>query len=109
MPTSEATDMSDVVFICDGGAAFEERRIMFCWTENRRRRFVVRSQAWYGATLTCLGCGDSWSDGERGYRPFARGWRQKAIADATKRWNAITLRAPERRAAFHAWLEAQPA
>ena len=96
--------MSDIGAICDGGLAFEERRIRLCPTENRRRRFYVRSQVWYGAEWTCLGCGDRWADGERGYRPFERGWRVKAIADAKRRWAGVTVPYSARRTAFNAWL-----
>jgi hypothetical protein len=46
---------------------------------------------WYGASCTCLRCGDRWSDGERLERPFARGWRAKSIADAKKHWRAMNV------------------
>lgn len=65
------------------------RRVLACPTEGVRRRMVqVFGGAWYSDRVTCLGCGDSWSDGERGYRPFARGWRQKAKAEARAYWDA---------------------
>ncbi len=89
--------------ICDGGLAFEARRIAYCPTEDRRRRFVTRAQAWYGTEWTCLGCGDSWCDGERGYRPFERGWRPKAIARARDRWARVP--AGDRRIRQRAWLD----
>ena len=41
---------------------------------------------WYGWTLTCLGCGDRWLDGERLERPFMRGWRQEAIRRAAEHY-----------------------
>ena len=72
--------------IC-GGTGAMERRIRLCPTENRRRRFIVSATSlWYSPTWQCLGCGDRWSDGERGYRPFARGWRDRAIAEARRKW-----------------------
>lgn len=47
--------------------------------------------AWYGPTLTCLGCGDAWTDGELHERPFQRGWRANSIAKAQRDWrSAIT-------------------
>lgn len=100
----EAGDHMSGGAICNGGLAFERRRIAFCSTENKRRRFYTRSQAWYGTTWTCLSCGDSWQDGERGYRPFMRGWRVKAIARARERWAATPT--GNRKAAFRAWIEA---
>ena len=42
---------------------------------------------WYGWSDTCLGCGDSWQDGEMHDRPFARGWRKASIASALARIN----------------------
>ena len=67
--------------ICGGFAALE-RRIQQCPTENAPRRMVGGFAPWYGWTIYCLGCGDRWQDGERGERPFARGWRVRAIQQA---------------------------
>ena len=92
--------------ICNGGPSFESRRIAFCWTENRRRRFYVRYQHWYGAEWHCLGCGDAWCDGERRERPFMRGWRAEAIKRAKAGWDAVTIPARQQRRAFHAFMEA---
>lgn len=75
-------------YICISSRDREWRRIMACPTEGRRRRFYGWFQHWYGWTWTCLGCGDSWADGERGYRPFKRGWRKEAISRAVAAWNA---------------------
>lgn len=65
---------------------FPIRRILNCPTCKQRRRFAGRDTAWYGPTVTCCGCGDSWSDGERHVRPFRRGWRAEAIAAAKELW-----------------------
>lgn len=62
------------------------RRITYCPTCKQRRRFAAYEAFWYGATWTCLGCGDSWGDGERMERPFKRGWRQEAMARAGRLW-----------------------
>lgn len=62
------------------------RGVRHCPTCDRRRRFVVFFQPWYGGTWTCCACGDAWSDGERLPRPFARGWRTAAAARARARW-----------------------
>ncbi len=62
------------------------RRVMHCPTCQCRRRFFGWAQEWYSAIWTCCHCGDSWSDGERMGRPFARGWRQEAAARAKRNW-----------------------
>lgn len=75
------------------------RRIGNCPTCRQRRRVAGFDQLWYGPTWTCLGCGDSWSDGEMLPRPFARGWREKAIARAQGWWaEAVRFLGPEHRA-----------
>ena len=91
--------------ICDGGPAHLERRIHLCPTEGRRRRFVVRMQLWYGAEWYCLGCGDAWADGELRPRPWARGWRAKAVARARELWAAVAYPAGGARQARKAWLD----
>jgi hypothetical protein len=73
--------------IC-GGYDADFRRVQFCPTEQRRRRLYCTFAGWYGVTWYCLGCGDCWQDGERGSRPFERGWRAKAIARAKSGWRA---------------------
>ena len=90
--------------IC-GGVAFEWRRIGMCPTEKMRRRFYVsQSSLWYSAVWTCLGCGDSWSDGERGERPFRRGWRAESIAKARANWAGVSRTPAETLDAIHAEL-----
>lgn len=91
--------------IC-GGVAYEWRRIDMCPTEGRRRRvYGWTSSLWYAPRWTCLGCGDSWSDGEMAPRPFARGWRQRAIAEARESWrNARTMTKAQFRRAVEAEL-----
>lgn len=80
--------MSAVVHVCWSHKDRTYRRVTMCPTEERRRRIVGWSQDWYSTVWTCCGCGDSWSDGERMERPFARGWRQRAIAGAKADWIA---------------------
>lgn len=63
---------------------FKRRRI--CPTCRKRTTFIVSCYEWYGANFQCLNCGDQWSDGERLERPFAPGWRKRAIAKARWRW-----------------------
>ena len=57
-----------------------------CPTCQKRTTFIAFGYEWYGWLVTCLSCGDQWSDGERCERPFARGWRAKSIERAKKRW-----------------------
>ncbi len=81
------------VYVCRP-ATWWGRAIRPCPTCKQRRRMVVALQEWYGAMWTCCACGDTWSDGERHPRPFARGWRAEAAAAAKKRWSeAQSLRA----------------
>lgn len=56
---------------------------------------------YYGPTLTCLGCGDSWSGGERHERPFKRAWRAEAIAAAHRAWDEAGRHT---RTEYEAWL-----
>ncbi len=85
-------------YLCGAGPHLAKRRIITCPTEGRRRRAVqVFGGAWYSDRLTCLGCGDSWSDGERGVRPFARGWRAESIRRARKDWGRAVPAAEYRR------------
>lgn len=65
---------------------FPLRRILACPTCKQRRRFAVLDEAWYGPTVTCCHCGDSWSDGELSPRPARRGWRAEAAAKAKETW-----------------------
>jgi predicted RNA-binding Zn-ribbon protein involved in translation (DUF1610 family) len=70
--------------------------IVPCPTCERRRRMWMENCAWYGPHWTCLSCGDSWQDGERLMRPFARGWRQQSIAAARRRMEHLRERVPAR-------------
>lgn len=61
------------------------RRIMHCWTCERRRLFVQKfGGVWYPDVLTCLTCGDSWSSEGRMERPWVRAWRKEAVRRARK-------------------------
>ena len=60
--------------------------VIECFNCKVRRRCLARFQDWYGWTITCLTCGDSWQDGEMIERPFQRGWRKEAVARAKKFW-----------------------
>jgi hypothetical protein len=92
---STAADGSTVGvgFVCGPGRTYR-RFYADCPICERRRRFVARHDGiYYGETQMCCGCGDSWQDGELGYRPFRPGWRKESIATARRWWaEALTPR-----------------
>lgn len=61
-----------------------ECMVIDCPTCKRLRRASAQFQEWYGWTIYCAGCGDSWQDGEMMERPFLPGWRRKSIEHARK-------------------------
>lgn len=79
-----------LIHICFSRKDMESRRIQFCPTCKKRRRFYGWFQEWYGWEITCLGCGDRWQDGELAERPFRPRWRQENIAEAKKCWKRLT-------------------
>lgn len=81
---------------------FLSRRIIHCPICKAKRRMAVRDAAWYGPTVTCCGCGDSWTNGELHERPFKRGWRTEAIAKARRDWDAA---GPFDKTAYDAWFK----
>ncbi len=84
--------------IC-GGYWLLQRSIRECPTEGKPARMVDAFAPWYGWTNYCTGCGDRWQDGERGERPFARGWRGDAIRHAEKMY-AVALSGAAAKSAF---------
>lgn len=75
------------------------RLVRHCPTCARRRRFVGLVAEWYPTVWTCCACGDSWSEGYRMERPFARNWRADACTRARRAWaEGTTLRAALQRA-----------
>ena len=74
-------------------ATTTECSVNFCPVCQRSRRMLVQFAEWYGATITCTGCGDQWSDGEMHERPFARGWRQESIRYARQKLATIGVTA----------------
>jgi hypothetical protein len=100
-----ATDTQTRVHI-NRPATIAIRRIMPCPTEGLTRRFAAFDALWYGPTWTCLGCGDSWGDGERLQRPFKPRWRREAKTRARELWEqGVRCGSPEHRA----WLDEQMA
>ena len=61
-----------------------------CPTCKSRRTMVGWWYEWYGWDVTCLGCGEQWSGEEMCERPFERGWRQRNIERAKRRWKEPT-------------------
>jgi hypothetical protein len=88
--------------LCGGYHA--ARRVLFCPTEGKRRRFYAWFAHYYGWTYECLGCGDRWMDGERGSRPFYRAWRKDAMARAKAGWDRVTIPAALRQEAFESMM-----
>lgn len=66
---------------------FPVRRTVHCPTCNSEQRMAGYLAIWYGQTLTCLNCGDMWTDGEMHPRPFKPRWRKENIAAAQKWWD----------------------
>lgn len=95
--------VDDIAIICRP-EEYLWRQIRHCPTCERRRRFVGREAIWYGTTVTCCGCGDSWTSGERHERPFMRDWRTRAIASARQTWTDAGVFNPSD---YSAWLRAQ--
>lgn len=79
---------------------YPRRHVRHCPICKRRRRMIALDAVWYGPTVTCCGCGDSWTDGELHPRPFKRGWRAEAIAKAKRDWDAA---GPFDQAAYDRW------
>jgi hypothetical protein len=94
----------NLVICAPHGATF--RTIRYCPTCKTRRRMVESWYVWYGPHASCTVCGDSWSDGERQPRPFARGWRKEAVAHAKREYAAAGTKR-EAQAAFNRELRAQ--
>lgn len=67
--------------------------VKYCPTCGRLRRMLVRYYEWYGATVVCAGCGETWNDGEMQERPFAPGWRRKSIEHARAEMAKIGVQA----------------
>lgn len=68
-------------------------QVNLCPTCERPRRMFVRYLEWYGATVTCAGCGEEWQDGYRSDRPFMPGWRRKNIQLAIRSLARIGVKA----------------
>lgn len=76
--------------VCRPSDRFLRRRIIRCPFEERQQEMVIRFEEWYGPTVYCCGCGDSWSDGELMPRPFYRGWRHDQARRHRRLWDRAT-------------------
>lgn len=52
---------------------------VYCSTCNKETDFLLEYTEWIGIEVTCLICGDSWTDEGRSPRPFYRGWRATRV------------------------------
>jgi hypothetical protein len=71
-------------------ASGRRRRILWCPVDERHTECVVSVYEWYSPIVTCVRCGESWSDGELRQRPFQRGWRRDAQRAAQVLWDDAT-------------------
>lgn len=70
---------------------FTYRAVRYCHWCERRRRFVISEELWYGAVLECGGCGHRWSeDGRERQTNKARALRRHGFAE---RWATAHTRA----------------
>jgi hypothetical protein len=59
-------------------------RQVACPTCERPSYCVVLFYEWYAPDVTCLRCGERWSDGEVMPRPFRPGWRAESVERARR-------------------------
>ena len=72
-----------------------EVREMACPTCEAVTPQLCSFYEWYGWSVTCIGCGDRWQDGEMCPRPFAPRWRKMSIQDALARLRTAVYRKKE--------------
>lgn len=78
------------VMVCSPDNRFLRKRYLRCPMCECITEMVRRFDGWYGTSSMCCRCGDSWSDGELHERPFARGWRARAIRQHRALWDIAT-------------------
>ena len=76
--------------ICRPSDRFLRKEVHYCPMCMCRTEMAVRYEAYYGVTSHWCRCGDSWTDGELIERPFARGWRGRAVRRARELWDRAT-------------------
>lgn len=93
------------VIVC-GGNGFTWRAVHHCHWCERRRRFLVTDELWYGSVSECGGCGHRWSEeGRERQTNTARAYRRHGFVT---RWDEAHTRA-EYRAWLHRQIEAMNA
>lgn len=73
--------------------AFESCVVIDCPTCERQRRAFCAYYEWYGPTVICAGCGETWNDGYRAERPFCRDWRKTSREHAIRNLERIGVKA----------------
>ena len=56
-----------------------------------KRRMLIEAFEWYPGLVSCLNCGDCWSEGERLQRPFYRNWRAESVEEMKRRLTQLAL------------------
>ena len=73
--------------ICGAEYLMVKMPVSYCQTCERRRRMLLRVEAWRGGYWTCLTCGENYHSEEgRMQRPFSRGWRPETVRQAKEFW-----------------------
>lgn len=78
------------VTVCGPDNTRLRKRYLRCPVCECTTEMVTRNDGWYGLVAMCCRCGDSWSGGELRERPFARGWRKRAVARHRRLWDQAT-------------------
>ena len=73
------------IHVCAPDPIIRKAVFLKCPTCKTKRRFLAECYEWYGATLTCLTCGDIWNDGELKERPHRHAWRTASVYNAKQR------------------------
>lgn len=71
----------------------EACNVDYCPTCERPRRMFIAHYEWYGATVTCAGCGERWNDGCREERPLLPRWRENNRKNAIRNLVRIGIKA----------------
>lgn len=85
------TQLSGVT-LCRTTTIALRRMITRCPTCECKTEMVIQfpNNPFYGPTIGCTKCGESWADGERLPRPFYRGWRAHSAARFRALWADAT-------------------
>ena len=75
------------VIVCGPDPGNYRKRYRRCETCECITEMVALYELWYGTSWFCCRCGDSWCSEGRYERPFARGWRRRAVAAHRKLWD----------------------